>query len=98
VAARLRWWCSRATCGREHAADPRVRAAQPGRNAGDEARARFERVLEEVRLEKQAELAEEFDKVHSVQRAKDVGSLESIVPAREMRAFLIGLLREEAAK
>jgi acetyl-CoA carboxylase carboxyltransferase component len=80
------------------AADPRVRAAQPGRNASDEARARFERVLEEVRLEKQAELAEEFDKIHSVQRAKEVGSLESIVPAREMRAFLIRLLREEGAR
>jgi acetyl-CoA carboxylase carboxyltransferase component len=77
------------------AADPRVRAAQPGRNANDEARARFERVLEEVRLEKQAELAEEFDRVHSVQRAKAVGSLETIVPAREMRAFLIRTLREE---
>ncbi len=80
------------------AADPRVRAAQPGRNASEETRARFEKVLEEVRLEKQAELAEEFDRIHSVQRAKDVGSLESIVPAREMRAFLIGLLREEAAR
>ncbi len=80
------------------AADPRVRTAQPRRNASDEARARFEKVLEEVRLEKQAELAEEFDKIHSVQRAKDVGSLESIVPAREMRSFLIGLLREEAGK
>jgi acetyl/propionyl-CoA carboxylase alpha subunit/acetyl-CoA carboxylase carboxyltransferase component len=78
------------------AADPRVRAAQPGRNASEEARARFERVLEEVRLEKQAELAEEFDRIHSVQRAKEVGSLESIVPARQMRAFLIGQLREEA--
>jgi acetyl/propionyl-CoA carboxylase alpha subunit/acetyl-CoA carboxylase carboxyltransferase component len=80
------------------AADPRVRAAQPGRNASEDARARFERVLEEVRLEKQAELAEEFDRVHSVQRAKDVGSLESIVPAREMRAFLIAQLREEARR
>ena len=80
------------------AADPRVRTAQPGRNPSEEARARFERVLEEVRLEKQAELAEEFDRIHSVQRAKDVGSLEFIVPAREMRAFLIGLLREEAGK
>ena len=78
------------------AADARVRAAQPGRNAGEEARARFERVLEEVRLEKQAELAEEFDQIHSVQRAKAVGSLETIVPAREMRAFLIRTLREEA--
>jgi acetyl-CoA carboxylase carboxyltransferase component len=80
------------------AADPRVRTAQPRRNASDEARARFEKVLEDVRLEKQAELAEEFDKIHSVQRAKEVGSLESIVPAREMRSFLIGLLREEAGK
>ncbi|HEU4430048.1 MAG TPA: carboxyl transferase domain-containing protein [Myxococcota bacterium] len=80
------------------AADPRVRAAQPGRNANEEARARFERVLEEVRLEKQAELAEEFDQIHSVQRAKAVGSLETIVPARDMRAFLIRTLREEQAK
>jgi acetyl-CoA carboxylase carboxyltransferase component len=80
------------------AADPRVRAAQPGRNASEEARAGFEKVLEEVRLEKQAELATEFDKIHSVQRAKEVGSLESIVPAREARAFLIGLLHEEAAR
>ena len=79
------------------AADPRVRAAQPRRNANEEARARFEKVLEDVRLEKQTELAEEFDKIHSVQRAKDVGSLEAIVPASEMRAFLIGVLREEAA-
>jgi acetyl-CoA carboxylase carboxyltransferase component len=80
------------------AADPRVRAAQPRRNANEEARARFEKVLEDVRLEKQTELAEEFDKIHSVQRAKDVGSLEAIVPAHEMRSFLIGLLREEAAR
>ena len=77
-------------------ADPRVRAAQPGRNASDEARARFEKVLEDVRLAKQAELAEEFDRIHSVQRAKEVGSLEAIVPVSRMRSYLIGLLREEA--
>ncbi|MFI5318266.1 MAG: hypothetical protein ACHQ6V_01700, partial [Myxococcota bacterium] len=70
----------------------------PGRNATGEARARLEKVLEDGRREKQAELAEEGDKLASERRAKDVGSLEAIVPAREMRAFLIGLLREEAGK
>jgi hypothetical protein len=79
-------------------ADPRVKAAQPGRNASDEARARFEKVLEDVRLSKQAELAEEFDRIHSVQRAKEVGSLEAIVPVSEMRSYLIRLLREEGER
>lgn len=48
-----------------------------------------ERIIEEVRLEKQAEVAAEFDRVHSVDRAKAVGSLEGIITAREIRPFLI---------
>jgi acetyl-CoA carboxylase carboxyltransferase component len=48
-----------------------------------------ERVLEEVRLAKQAEVAAEFDQVHSVDRAKRVGSLEAIVAADKMREFIV---------
>lgn len=51
-----------------------------------------ERLIEEVRLEKRAELAAEFDKVHSVERAQKVGSLEGIISPRKMRSFLIGIL------
>ena len=57
-----------------------------------EARGRFERALSDTVLEKQAEVAEEFDAVHTVERARDVGSLEEIVPVAETRAYLIRAL------
>ena len=52
----------------------------------------LERLEHEVLLEKQEELAREFDAVHTVERAQQVGSLETILPARAMRPHLIGLL------
>jgi len=39
--------------------------------------------------EKQAEVAREFDRVHSVERALEVGSLDAIIPAAELRPRLI---------
>ena len=40
-------------------------------------------------LEKQAEVAAEFDAINTVERAREVGSLDAIVPPEEMRPFLI---------
>ena len=40
-------------------------------------------------LEHQSQLAAEFDAIHSVERAKRVGSLSAIVEPDRMRAFLI---------
>ena len=40
-------------------------------------------------LEKQAEVASEFDEIHSVERAREVGSLGAIWSPRTMRAMLI---------
>ncbi len=77
------------------AADPRVVEARRNERDGEAARVAAERILDEVTLEKQAELAREFDEVHSVQRALEVGSLEAIVEPQRMRPYLIGLLREE---
>jgi hypothetical protein len=51
---------------------------------------------QEVTLQKQSEMAAEFDAIHSVERAKRVGSLEAIVPAKGMRRALIDLLAESA--
>jgi acetyl-CoA carboxylase carboxyltransferase component len=78
-------------------ADPRVRELRERLRfeAGDDVRGRFEWTLGEVMLEEQAKLADEFDAVHSVERARQVGSLEQIVDPDEMRAFLIRSLREE---
>jgi len=77
-------------------ADPRVQALAKRAGSSDEARAAYERTLAEITLEKQAQLAEEFDAIHSVQRAREVGSLEEIVAPVAMRPYLIGLLEAEA--
>jgi acetyl-CoA carboxylase carboxyltransferase component len=44
----------------------------------------------EVRSEKLGELAGEFDSVHSVERAVEVGSVDRIISAAELRPYLIG--------
>jgi len=81
------------------AADPRVRALQEAlaRQPAPELRERMERTLARVALEKQAELAAEFDAVHSVERARRVGSLEAILEPSAMRPALIQALREARA-
>jgi acetyl-CoA carboxylase carboxyltransferase component len=73
------------------AADPRVKGRPPAGTPAE--RIAREKVLDMVRLEKQAELATEFDAIHTVDRAREVGSLEAIFPARHMRQRLIDTLR-----
>ncbi len=67
--------------------------------AGDAAtraalRARYARVYNEVVSEKQQQVAQEFDSVHTVERAQRVGSLECIVEPRAIRPTLIGWLTQ----
>ena len=71
--------------------DPRVVTAQRAlrTDGGDAAHDAYARVLAEVTAEQQAELAAAFDAVHSVERARDVGSLDRIIPPHELRAHLI---------
>ena len=78
-------------------ADPRVRALRERlrSDSGDDVRGLFERTLNEVILEEQAVLAAEFDSVHSVDRAREVGSIEEIVDPAQMRTFLMRSLRDE---
>ncbi len=77
------------------AAHPRVQQARIRRGASEAERNAFERTLAEVTLEVQAELAQEFDQIHSVDRALEVGSLEAIVDPKKTRPYLINLIREE---
>jgi hypothetical protein len=81
-------------------ADARVLAARASldgvrdpaaRTAG---RAQVNRALEEAMLDKQAEVAAEFDAVHTVERALQVGSLHRILDPRELRAALAQWLRD----
>jgi acetyl-CoA carboxylase carboxyltransferase component len=57
-------------------------------------RARYGRVYNEVVSEKQQQVAQEFDSVHTVERAQRVGSLECIVEPRAIRPTLIQWLTQ----
>jgi acetyl-CoA carboxylase carboxyltransferase component/biotin carboxyl carrier protein len=79
---------------RRTAEDPRVRdledrvAAASGpekARLGPELRA----LKRSVHSEKLGEVATEFDDVHSVQRARDVGSVHEIIPAARLRPHLV---------
>jgi hypothetical protein len=50
-----------------------------------------------VLLEKQSQVAAEFDQVHTVERACAVGSLDAIVEPAAMRFELIRELRESGS-
>jgi acetyl/propionyl-CoA carboxylase alpha subunit/acetyl-CoA carboxylase carboxyltransferase component len=79
------------------AKDPRIEAsrARLRNNPSAEERAEFDRLRRDVTIEKRAEVAAEFDAVHSVERAKRVGSIEEIIPAREIRPYLIDILERD---
>jgi len=81
-------------------ADPQVAELEKAlrRRSSPVARERFERALADATLEHQSQLAAEFDAIHSVERAKRVGSLSEIVAPVQMRAFLIRELERADAR
>ena len=87
--------------------DPRVAAAREaldtatGVDAGP-LRVRLAQVTESVRSEKLGEVADEFDAIHTIERAQRVGSVDRIIAASDVRPWIIealerGIRREEAA-
>ncbi len=76
-------------------ADARVLAARASADAAQDPtrrmalRAELDRVVGEVVLEKQAEVAAEFDAIHTVERAREVGSLDEILEPSALRPRLI---------
>jgi acetyl/propionyl-CoA carboxylase alpha subunit/acetyl-CoA carboxylase carboxyltransferase component len=74
--------------------DPRVREAEAlvaGSSGGERASlaAELADIRQTVRSEKLSEVATEFDRVHSVQRAVDVGSVDAIISCAELRPRII---------
>ncbi|MBK7721950.1 MAG: hypothetical protein IPI32_06945 [Austwickia sp.] len=86
--------------------DERVVAARAalGTATGAEAgplRARLAEVTEAVRSEKLGQVADEFDAIHTIERAQRVGSVDEIIAASDVRPWIIealerGMAREEA--
>lgn len=56
-------------------------------------RAQWNEVYKVVYSEKLGEMANEFDSVHSVYRARDVGALDRIIPPASLRAYLIDAVK-----
>jgi len=89
-------------------ADVRLQALSQAISQADTAekrrlRAQWDEVFKIVHSEKLGEMASEFDRVHSVQRALDVGALNYIIPPANLRPYLIdaierGIVREEKSK
>jgi acetyl-CoA carboxylase carboxyltransferase component len=78
-------------------ADPRVADLRARlADADDAERPRVSAALEDVRAavrsEKLGEVAAEFDAIHSVERALEVGSVHAIIPAADLRPRLIDAL------
>jgi acetyl-CoA carboxylase carboxyltransferase component len=87
-----------AEVSRRTAADPRVTGlqaalAQASENGSDpdvsRRRAELASVRAAVHAEKLGQVADEFDSVHSIERARSVGSVDTIVPAARLRPYLI---------
>ncbi len=55
-------------------------------------REEFEALYSQVYLEKQGEVAAEFDSIHTVERAFKVGSLDEIIPPSQLRPRIIQLI------
>jgi len=65
----------------------RVAAASGAERAG--LTAEFEELRSSVRAEKLGEVATEFDRVHNIQRAVEVGSVDAVIRAAELRPRII---------
>jgi acetyl-CoA carboxylase carboxyltransferase component len=61
-------------------------------------RSQWEELFKIVHSEQLGELAAEFDRVHCVQRALDVGALNCILPPADLRPYLIGAVEGGIAK
>ncbi|MGO9565498.1 MAG: biotin carboxylase N-terminal domain-containing protein [Candidatus Korobacteraceae bacterium] len=66
-------------------------------------RTEWNELFQVVHSEKLGEMAAEFDRIHSVHRALEVGALHRIIPPRELRPYLIeaiarGIAKEEASR
>ena len=88
--------------------DPRMEALSQAIALADGAEknrlsAEWNELFQVVHSEKLGETAAEFDRIHSVHRALEVGALHNIVPPHQLRPYLIeaiarGIGREEAAR
>ncbi len=80
--------------------DPRVSAARQAAAGGSDAalRAELAKTTEQVRSEKLGEVADEFDGIHTIERALQVGSVDRIIAAADLRPYVVDALERGMAR
>lgn len=78
--------------------DPRVVEAEKVAQGGGAARARLGEVIARARSEKLGEVGDEFDRIHSVERALKVGSLDRIISPATLRPYLVDAVERGMAR
>ena len=73
--------------------DPQIVTAQEQLKAGGIQRSEYDDLFQKIHLEHQAKLAQKFEKIHSVERALKVGSIDDIISANELDPILSILLK-----
>jgi hypothetical protein len=61
-------------------------------------KARYEELFNAVHAQTLGQVAHEFDQVHSVERAQSVGSVHRIIPAADLRPYVIDALERGYAR
>ncbi|MDA3812133.1 MAG: ATP-grasp domain-containing protein [Spirochaetaceae bacterium] len=78
--------------------DERVLEKQKELNMGKCTPREYQELFNSVYNEKQKELADKFDKIHSVQRATKVGSIDDIITVSQLRPYIIEEIKKGMAK
>src|SRR6266496_705287 len=83
--------------------DPRIvglreRLAAAGDGLAASLRSTLQETYELVRAEKLGEVAAEFDRILSIQRAQAVGSVDRIIPAARLRPYIVDALERGMAR
>jgi hypothetical protein len=55
-------------------------------------------VTAQVRAEKPGEVAAEFEHIHTIERAREVGSVDRIIAAEDLRPYLVDALERGMAR
>jgi acetyl-CoA carboxylase carboxyltransferase component len=61
-------------------------------------RAQLAAVTAAVRAEKLGEVAAEFEHIHTIERARQMGSVDQIIPAQDLRPYLVDALERGIAR
>jgi acetyl/propionyl-CoA carboxylase alpha subunit/acetyl-CoA carboxylase carboxyltransferase component len=77
--------------------DSRILSAQQQLKEGRMSQKEFDDLFSRVKNEKQTELGQKFDRIHSVERAKKVGSIDDIISVSQLRPYIISVIEKGMA-